>query len=194
MAYKVEFAGRELHEYVTILNVNRKFPERMNFTKDISGVHGKHYIGYKYSEKINKKASLTNDDKNILTSFLLSNKIIKNKKTFKFPSISKSTINIKSDIKPKKETKNKTRNSSLNNKYNLYEEQSINDEYRKIYQMKKVSNAFSNSLLKSILMRKADDDLTKIMNTEAKNVTNSNMINPLYKGYRVIMKRCSNVN
>ena len=33
MAYKVEFAGRELHEYVTILNVNRKFPERMNFTK-----------------------------------------------------------------------------------------------------------------------------------------------------------------
>ena len=147
-----------------------------------------------FSEKINKKASLTNDDKNILTSFLLSNKIIKNKKTFKFPSISKSTINIKSDIKPKKETKNKTRNSSLNNKYNLYEEQSINDEYRKVYQMKKVSNAFSNSLLKSILMRKADDDLTKIMNTEAKNVTNSNMINPLYKGYRVIMKRCSNVN
>ena len=60
--------------------------------------------------------------------------------------------------------------------------------------MKKVSNAFSNSLLKSILMRKADDDLTKIMNTEAKKVTNSNMINPLYKGYRVIMKRCSNVN
>ena len=54
MAYKVEFAGRELHEYVTILNVNRKFPERMNFTKDISGVHGKHYIGYKYSEKIIK--------------------------------------------------------------------------------------------------------------------------------------------
>ena len=147
-----------------------------------------------FSEKINKKASLTNDDKNILASFLLSNKIIKNKKTFKFPSISKSTINIKSDIKPKKETKNKTRNSSLNNKYNLYEEQSINDEYRKVYQMKKVSHAFSNSLLKSILMRKADDDLAKIMNTEAKNVTNSNMINPLYKGYRVIMKRCSNVN
>lgn len=147
-----------------------------------------------FSEKINKKTSLTNDDKNILASFLLSNKIIKNKKTFKFPSISKSTINIKSDIKPKKETKNKTRNSSLNNKYNLYEEQSINDEYRKVYQMKKVSNAFSNSLLKSILMRKADDDLTKIMNTEAKNVTNSHMINPLYKGYRVIMKRCSNVN
>ena len=54
MAYKVEFAGRELHEYVTILNVNRRFPERMNFTKDISGVHGKHYIGYKYSEKIIK--------------------------------------------------------------------------------------------------------------------------------------------
>ena len=91
-----------------------------------------------FSEKINKKASLTNDDKNILASFLLSNKIIKNKKTFKFPSISKSTINIKSDIKPKKETKNKTRNNSLNNKYNLYEEQSINDEYRKVYQMKKL--------------------------------------------------------
>lgn len=147
-----------------------------------------------FSEKINKKTSLTNDDKNILASFLLSNKIINNKKTFKFPTISKSTMNIKSENKPKKETKTKTRNNSLNNKYNLYEEQSINDEYRKVYQMKKVSNAFSNSLLKSILTRKADDDLTKIMNTEAKNVTNSNMINPLYKGYRVIMKRCSNLN
>ena len=145
-----------------------------------------------FSEKINKKTSLTNNDKNFLASFLLSNKIIKNKKIIKFPSISKSTVNIKSEIKTKQE--NKTRNTSLNNKYNLYEEQSINDEYRKVYQMKKLSKAFSNSLLKSIITRKAEDDLTKIINTEAKNVNNSNIVNPLYKGYRVIMKRCSNVN
>lgn len=53
MAYEVNYATVDLHEYVTILNVNRTVtPERTNFAKDISGVHGKYYMGYKYNEKI----------------------------------------------------------------------------------------------------------------------------------------------
>lgn len=53
MAYEVNYANNDLHNYLTILNVHRTIsPEREHFTKDISGVHGKYYMGYKYSEKI----------------------------------------------------------------------------------------------------------------------------------------------
>ena len=53
MAYEVTYANNNLHDYFKILNVHRTIsPTRENFTKDISGVHGKYYMGYKYSEKI----------------------------------------------------------------------------------------------------------------------------------------------
>ena len=52
MAYQVNYATVDLHKYVTILNVDRTvIPERTNFVKDISGVHGKYYMGYKYNER-----------------------------------------------------------------------------------------------------------------------------------------------
>ena len=63
MAYEVNYATVDLHEYVTILNVNRTVtPERTNFAKDISGVHGKYYMGYKYNEKIIKLECLMKAD------------------------------------------------------------------------------------------------------------------------------------
>ena len=53
MAYEVNYANNDLHNYFKILNVHRAIsPERENFTKDISGVHGKYYMGYKYNEKV----------------------------------------------------------------------------------------------------------------------------------------------
>ena len=53
MAYEVNYATVDLHEYMTILNVKRTvIPSRQNFVKDITGVHGKYYMGYKYNEKI----------------------------------------------------------------------------------------------------------------------------------------------
>ena len=52
MAYKVNYAGIDLDRYFTILNVGRTLmPPRDNFTKDIPGIHGKIYTGYKYTEK-----------------------------------------------------------------------------------------------------------------------------------------------
>lgn len=63
MSYKVNYVGVDLHEYITILNVNRPLmPPRTNFTKDIPGIHGKHYTGYKYDEKtIELECLLTTD-------------------------------------------------------------------------------------------------------------------------------------
>ena len=50
MAYKVNYAGIDLDRYFTILNVGRTLmPPRDNFTKDIPGIHGKIYTGYKYT-------------------------------------------------------------------------------------------------------------------------------------------------
>ena len=52
MAYEVFYAGLPLHDYFTILNVNRELiPSRSNFTKDIPGSHGQYYTGFKYNEK-----------------------------------------------------------------------------------------------------------------------------------------------
>ena len=63
MSYKVNYVGIDLHEYMTILNVNRPLmPPRTNFIKDIPGVHGKHYTGYKYDEKIIELECLINAD------------------------------------------------------------------------------------------------------------------------------------
>lgn len=51
MSYKVSYAGINLHDYFTIFNVDRKLmPPRQNFAKDIPGIHGKYYMGYKYGE------------------------------------------------------------------------------------------------------------------------------------------------
>lgn len=52
MAYKVNYYGIDLHNYFDILKVERTMmPPRENFTKDIPGIHGKYYMGYKYAEK-----------------------------------------------------------------------------------------------------------------------------------------------
>lgn len=52
MAYQVTYAGLPLHDYITILNIDRTIlPPRENFTKDIPGQHGLVYMGYKYSPR-----------------------------------------------------------------------------------------------------------------------------------------------
>ncbi|MEG0908764.1 MAG: phage tail family protein [Bacilli bacterium] len=52
MAYKVVYANNNLHDYITILNVERTvMPPRTNFTKDIPGIDGEFYTGYKYTPK-----------------------------------------------------------------------------------------------------------------------------------------------
>lgn len=53
MGYKVEYAGLPLHNYLDILNIKRQIlPSRENFTKNIPGVHGEYYTGYKYSPRL----------------------------------------------------------------------------------------------------------------------------------------------
>lgn len=52
MAYKVNYAGVNLHDYLDILNVKRPLmPPRTNFIRDIPGVNGQYYMGHKYYEK-----------------------------------------------------------------------------------------------------------------------------------------------
>lgn len=52
MSYQVQYAGVNLHDFFTILNVERTImPPRENFTKEIPGMNGKYYTGYKYGEK-----------------------------------------------------------------------------------------------------------------------------------------------
>ena len=52
MAYKVVYAENNLHDYVTILNVQRTImAPRSNFTRDIPGVDGEYYTGHKYTPK-----------------------------------------------------------------------------------------------------------------------------------------------
>lgn len=52
MAYKVNYAGIDLHNYMKILNVRRSLlPPRTNYSKDIPNVHGEYYTGYKYTPK-----------------------------------------------------------------------------------------------------------------------------------------------
>lgn len=52
MSYKVDFANLPLHNYIDILNVKRSIlPSRENFTKEIPGVHGEYYLGYKYAPR-----------------------------------------------------------------------------------------------------------------------------------------------
>lgn len=53
MSYKVSFAGINLDEYCKILNVSRALlPNRQNYSKEVSALHGSHFTGFKYSERI----------------------------------------------------------------------------------------------------------------------------------------------
>ena len=52
MAYKVNYASNNLHDYVTILNVKRTvLPPRDNFSKNIPSINGEYYTGYKYTPR-----------------------------------------------------------------------------------------------------------------------------------------------
>lgn len=52
MAYKVNYAGVPLHDYVNIRNVKRAvLPPRENFVKDIPSQNGSFYMGYKYAPR-----------------------------------------------------------------------------------------------------------------------------------------------
>lgn len=125
-----------------------------------------------FSEKIVRNSILSNSDKNILASFLLSNKVIKKNKLVNFPIIKASNssskfINIHKEI-------TQTRNRPLNNKF------SFNDElnglnFEQIYQMRKVSGAFSNSLLKSVFSQKINKTVSQRVKTESKGC-NANII------------------
>lgn len=51
--YTVNFAGNELSNYCKIEKINRTLlPPRENFSKQIPTLHGSHYTGYKYGERI----------------------------------------------------------------------------------------------------------------------------------------------
>lgn len=53
MAYEVEFAGQPLSKYCKILSVERDIlPERENFSKEIPSMHGSHFTGFKYKERV----------------------------------------------------------------------------------------------------------------------------------------------
>ena len=52
MSYKVEFAGIDLSNYCTILNVNRSIlPSRTNLSKSIPTMNGSYYTGFHYGER-----------------------------------------------------------------------------------------------------------------------------------------------
>ena len=80
----------------------------------------------------------------------------------------------------------RTRNSSLNNKYNIFNVKSLTVDYNKYFEMRKLSNVLSNSVLKSVIKQKVDDDLSKIIQTENKACMCN--INPLYQKYKTITK------
>lgn len=53
MGYKVTYAGTQLDNYCTVLNIVRTVaPPRTNYTKEIPSVHGEIYTGYKYGSRI----------------------------------------------------------------------------------------------------------------------------------------------
>lgn len=55
MAFKVKFAGVDLRDYCTILNVNRSLlPPRINSSKSIPTMNGSYYTGFHYGERIIK--------------------------------------------------------------------------------------------------------------------------------------------
>ena len=52
MAYEVNFAGVNLSDYCTVLNIERSvLPPRENFSKTIPTMHGSYYTGYRYGER-----------------------------------------------------------------------------------------------------------------------------------------------
>lgn len=52
MGYQVNYAGINLHDYMTVLNVKRTvLPPRTNNTINIPAVHGEKYTGFKYGAK-----------------------------------------------------------------------------------------------------------------------------------------------
>ena len=137
-----------------------------------------------FSEKIKEKSPLSNKEKSVLASFLVSNKIVKTRNAFKLPILSHSQTNIKTTMNTKRsiDEEDRTRNSSLNNKYNINEVKSLTNDYNKYFEMRKLSNVLSNSVLKSIIKQKVDDDLTKIIKTESKAcMCNIKSINQKYK-------------
>ena len=53
MSYIVEFADKRLSDYCKVLSVQRDIlPERENFSKNIPTMHGSHYTGFHYKERI----------------------------------------------------------------------------------------------------------------------------------------------
>lgn len=141
-----------------------------------------------FSEKIKEKSPLSNKEKNVLASFLISTKIVKTRNAFKLPSLSHSQTNIKTTLNTRRsiDEEDRTRNSSLNNKYNIFNVKSLTDDYNKYFEMRKLSNVLSNSVLKSVIKQKVDDDLSKIIQTENKACMCN--INPLYQKYKTITK------
>lgn len=53
MGYKVTYAGNQLDDYCTVLNIGRTvIPPRTNYTKEIPSIHGEIYTGYKYGSRV----------------------------------------------------------------------------------------------------------------------------------------------
>lgn len=138
-----------------------------------------------FSEKIVRNSILSNSDKNILASFLLTNKVIAKNKLQNFPTIKVS--NSSSKFRGINTEIRQTRNHPLNNKFSFNDE-SNDCNFEQIYQMRKLSGAFSNSLLKSVFNQKINESVSQKVKNESKGC-NTNIINPLYQGYKVVMKR-----